>query len=245
MLELYQDAVNDLLLAPDKLKAPPRLEIKKDAKGWVTVANSTMVPVASEEEIMHVIDTGLSVRKTTSTKMNMESSRSHLIFSLVIESTDLQTQAVTRGKLSFVDLAGSERVKKSGAEGDTMKEAQAINKSLSALGNVISALATEQAHIPYRDHKLTMLMSDSLGEGRGLGHGGREQRKPTRVTPRCHCAPRVVLHHGGRVVAITKVHTRTYSTAVCWRVVAITKVHTRTYCTAVCWRVRGVGANSQ
>lgn len=110
-----------------------------------------------------VIDAGLSVRKVTSTNMNVESSRSHLIFSLIIECTDLQTQTVTRGKLSFVDLAGSERVKKSGATGDTMKEAQAINKSLSALGNVISALATEQAHIPYRDHKLTMLMSDSLG----------------------------------------------------------------------------------
>jgi hypothetical protein len=86
-----------------------------------------------------------------------------LIFSLVIETTDLQTQAVTRGKLSFVDLAGSERTKKSGAAGEQMKEAQAINKSLSALGNVISALASESGHIPYRDHKLTMLMSDSLG----------------------------------------------------------------------------------
>jgi hypothetical protein len=95
--------------------------------------------------------------------MNVESSRSHLIFSLVIETTDLQTGALTKGKLSFVDLAGSERVKKSGAEGDTLKEAQAINKSLSALGDVISALASEQQHIPYRNHKLTMLMSDSLG----------------------------------------------------------------------------------
>ena len=152
-----------MLLPPDKLKAPPRLDIKKDAKGWVTVQNATLVSVASEEDIMHVIDAGLSVRKVTSTKMNVESSRSHLIFSLIVETTDLQTQTVTRGKLSFVDLAGSERVKKSGATGDTMKEAQAINKSLSALGNVISALATEQAHIPYRDHKLTMLMSDSLG----------------------------------------------------------------------------------
>merc|ERR1712205_222398 len=88
---------------------------------------------------------------------------SHLIFSLVMETTDLQTGALTKGKLSFVDLAGSERVKKSGAEGDTLKEAQAINKSLSALGDVISALASEQQHIPYRNHKLTMLMSDSLG----------------------------------------------------------------------------------
>jgi len=70
---------------------------------------------------------------------------------------------VSRGKLSFVDLAGSERNKKSQAVGEQLKEAQAINKSLSALGDVISALASEQGHIPYRNHKLTMLMSDSLG----------------------------------------------------------------------------------
>ena len=81
----------------------------------------------------------------------------------MIESTNLQTQAVVKGKLSFVDLAGSERLKKSGSEGEQMKEAQAINKSLSALADVISSLATEQGHIPYRNHKLTMLMSDSLG----------------------------------------------------------------------------------
>jgi hypothetical protein len=62
-----------------------------------------------------------------------------------------------------VDLAGSERVKKSGSSGEQLKEAQSINKSLSALGDVISALATEEQHIPYRNHKLTMLMSDSLG----------------------------------------------------------------------------------
>lgn len=66
-------------------------------------------------------------------------------------------------QLSFVDLAGSERVKKSGSSGEQLKEAQSINKSLSALGDVISALATEEQHIPYRNHKLTMLMSDSLG----------------------------------------------------------------------------------
>ena len=164
MLELYQDTLNDLLLSPDKANSPPKLDIKKDAKGWVTIQNATVVPVGSKEDIMHVVESGLKVRRTASTKMNVESSRSHLVFSLVIETTDLQTQQVTRGKISFVDLAGSERVKKSGASGDTMKEAQAINKSLSALGDVISALAGEKAgHIPYRNHKLTMIMSDSLG----------------------------------------------------------------------------------
>ena len=66
--------------------------------------------------------------------MNDESSRSHLIIGVVVSATNLQTQSVTAGKLSFVDLAGSERVKKSGSVGDGLKEAQAINKSLSALG---------------------------------------------------------------------------------------------------------------
>lgn len=62
-----------------------------------------------------------------------------------------------------MDLAGSERVKKSGSSGSQLKEAQSINKSLSALGDVISALSSGGQHIPYRNHKLTMLMSDSLG----------------------------------------------------------------------------------
>ena len=170
MLELYQDTLNDLLLpAPSagarggEERSPPRLDIKKDSKGWVTVQNATVVPVRTKEDMEAAISTGLRARATSATKMNAESSRSHLIFSLVIETTDLQTQGVARGKLSFVDLAGSERVKKSGAAGATMKEAQAINKSLSALGDVISALAQEKAHVPYRNHKLTMLMSDSLG----------------------------------------------------------------------------------
>jgi len=162
MLELYQENLNDLLLAPGKGDRP-KLDIKKDPKGWVTVTNSTSIPVTTAAETLDTLATGLAHRKVANTNMNTESSRSHQIFSIIIEATDLQTQAVTKGKLSFVDLAGSERVKKSGSSGDQLKEAQAINKSLSALGDVISALATEQTHIPYRNHKLTMLMSDSLG----------------------------------------------------------------------------------
>jgi len=163
MLELYQDVLVDLLLPEARGMERPRLDIKKDAKGWVSVANATVREVSGYEQLMGVCQEGVARRKVANTQMNTESSRSHQVFSVVVESTDLQTQSVTKGKLSFVDLAGSERVKKSGASGEQLKEAQAINLSLSALGNVIAALASEQAHVPYRDHKLTMLMSDSLG----------------------------------------------------------------------------------
>eukprot|EP00204_Picochlorum_oklahomense_P000034 CAMPEP_0118798274 /NCGR_PEP_ID=MMETSP1161-20130426/689_1 /TAXON_ID=249345 /ORGANISM="Picochlorum oklahomensis, Strain CCMP2329" /LENGTH=1157 /DNA_ID=CAMNT_0006725649 /DNA_START=176 /DNA_END=3649 /DNA_ORIENTATION=+ len=163
MLELYIDDLQDLLSDKKADGKKTRLEIKKDPKGVVTVPGSTIVEVHSVRELMDTIEAGQKRRHVSSTQMNRESSRSHLIISVMIETTNLQTQGVSRGKLSFVDLAGSERVKKSGSAGDQLKEAQAINKSLSALGNVISALATEQGHVPYRDHKLTMLMSDSIG----------------------------------------------------------------------------------
>jgi len=169
MLELYQDYLQDLLLEmPAKSPGPgkqevPKLEIKKDQKGMVVVAGATLIPVSSHRELMAVIDGGLKRRHVAGTQMNRESSRSHLVMSVVIEAVNLQTQIATKGKLSFVDLAGSERLKKSQSTGEQLKEAQAINKSLSALGDVISALATDSPHIPYRNHKLTMLMSDSLG----------------------------------------------------------------------------------
>ena len=95
--------------------------------------------------------------------MNAESSRSHLVIGIVIETTNLTTGAVLRGKLSLVDLAGSERAAKTGATPEQLKEAQSINKSLSALGDVIQALSSEANFIPYRNNKLTMLMQDSLG----------------------------------------------------------------------------------
>ncbi|OIV94388.1 hypothetical protein TanjilG_25450 [Lupinus angustifolius] len=161
MLELYQDTLVDLLLPKNAKRL--KLDIKKDLKGMVTVENVTTVSVPTLEELNIIIQKGSERRHTSGTQMNDESSRSHLILSIVIESTNLQSQSAARGKLSFVDLAGSERVKKSGSEGSQLKEAQSINKSLSALGDVISALASGGQHIPYRNHKLTMLMSDSLG----------------------------------------------------------------------------------
>eukprot|EP01024_Parvocaulis_polyphysoides_P068906 TRINITY_DN8415_c0_g3_i1.p1 TRINITY_DN8415_c0_g3~~TRINITY_DN8415_c0_g3_i1.p1 ORF type:complete len:1248 (-),score=162.33 TRINITY_DN8415_c0_g3_i1:331-4074(-) len=189
MLELYQDTLMDLLDPVDQnsdnherrfdrcvsktpQRATPKLsdkkiEIKhvKGREGWVEVHGVKQVEVSCQEQLMQCIEEGLTSRHVAQTKMNRESSRSHLIISIIIESVNLQTQHLTKGKLSFVDLAGSERVHKSGSIDDQsrLKEAQSINKSLSALGDVISALATEQAHIPYRNHKLTLLMSDSLG----------------------------------------------------------------------------------
>ena len=166
MLELYCDDLQDLLAdhpKGDKAFKSRKLEIKKDPKGVVTVPGTTVVEVTSARELMDTLEEGQKRRHVSSTQMNRESSRSHLIMTVCVETTNLQTQSVSRGKLSFVDLAGSERVKKSGSTGEQLKEAQAINKSLSALGNVISALANEQGHVPYRDHKLTMLMSDSIG----------------------------------------------------------------------------------
>ncbi|KAJ7953273.1 Kinesin-like calmodulin-binding protein like [Quillaja saponaria] len=161
MVELYQDTLVDLLLPKNAKRL--KLDIKKDSKGMVAVENVTVVSISTMEELNSIIHRGSDRRHTSGTQMNEESSRSHLILSVVIESTNLQSQSVARGKLSFVDLAGSERVKKSGSSGSQLKEAQSINKSLSALGDVISALSSGGQHIPYRNHKLTMLMSDSLG----------------------------------------------------------------------------------
>ncbi|MEW5314403.1 MAG: hypothetical protein WDW38_005908 [Sanguina aurantia] len=168
MLELYQDTLADLLLPPQGKNArgevvKPKLTIKQDPKGMVVVTGTTVLEVTCAKDLLAAIESGQNRRHVASTAMNSESSRSHLIISIIIEATNLQTQSVTKGKLSFVDLAGSERVKKSGSVAENLKEAQAINKSLSALGDVISALAGEQAHIPYRNHQLTQLMCDSLG----------------------------------------------------------------------------------
>ncbi|XP_029130432.1 kinesin-like protein KIN-14I [Cajanus cajan] len=161
MVELYQDTLIDLLLPKNGKHS--KLDIKKDSTGMVVVENVTVLSLSTIEELSSIIQRGSERRHISGTQMNDESSRSHLILSIVIESTNLQSQSVARGKLSFVDLAGSERVKKSGSTGSQLKEAQSINKSLSALGDVISSLSSGGQHTPYRNHKLTMLMSDSLG----------------------------------------------------------------------------------
>lgn len=104
----------------------------------------------SAQDVLRIFAKGSSQRTTASTKMNAESSRSHLICSITVTMINKRTNSQTLGKLTLVDLAGSERLDKSGATGENLKEAQSINKSLSALGDVIGALTTSQPHIPYR-----------------------------------------------------------------------------------------------
>eukprot|EP00899_Mesostigma_viride_P003780 jgi/Mesvir1/13402/Mv16489-RA.1 len=163
MLELYNDNLMDLLL-PASVKDRPKLDLKKDERtGLMTVAGAVVVECKTEFDVRSAIEQGTANRHTAATLMNAESSRSHLVFTLLMETENKKTGARSVGKLSLVDLAGSERLAKTGAEGDRLKEAQSINKSLSALGNVIAALSTNAAHVPYRDSKLTLLMSDSLG----------------------------------------------------------------------------------
>ena len=110
---------------------------------------------------------GTKNRKTASTNMNSDSSRSHSLFTIYIETAENDKegeQRIKAGKLNLVDLAGSERSSKTGAVGQTLKEGIKINLSLTALGNVISALIDGKTHhIPYRDSKLTRLLQDSLG----------------------------------------------------------------------------------
>ena len=163
LVELYLDSLIDLFLPRDQRGAAPTINIKKDPKGMVVLPEASQHIVNSPEELLRRLDEGSAMRHTSSTKMNDTSSRSHLIFGILIDVTNKETQQRTVGKLSLVDLAGSERVSKTEATQDRLKEGRAINKSLTALGDVISALSSGESHIPYRNNKLTMIMSDSLG----------------------------------------------------------------------------------
>uniref|UniRef100_A0AAY5EP68 Kinesin-like protein n=1 Tax=Electrophorus electricus TaxID=8005 RepID=A0AAY5EP68_ELEEL len=119
--------------------------------------------VCSPEEVMDTIDEGKSNRHVAVTNMNEHSSRSHSIFLINVKQENTQTEQKLSGKLYLVDLAGSEKVSKTGAEGAVLDEAKNINKSLSSLGNVISALAEGSTYVPYRDSKMTRILQDSLG----------------------------------------------------------------------------------
>eukprot|EP00003_Mantamonas_plastica_P032416 TRINITY_DN87_c0_g1_i1.p1 TRINITY_DN87_c0_g1~~TRINITY_DN87_c0_g1_i1.p1 ORF type:complete len:1450 (+),score=653.87 TRINITY_DN87_c0_g1_i1:1167-5516(+) len=173
MCELYLDNLRDLLYEGADNKRP-KLDPKLDQNdGLVKMSTITTVPVTSVEEVVEVMNRGLLGRKTTATEMNDASSRSHLVFSLLIKRQQRKkkknkTIKVWKvGKLSLVDLAGSERPDKTGNDvgSKAFKEGIAINQSLTALGGVIHELAENKkgAHISYRSSMLTRLMQDSLG----------------------------------------------------------------------------------
>lgn len=162
-LEIYQEEIRDLL-SKDQTK---RLELKERPDTGVYVKDLSSFVTKSVKEIEHVMNVGNQNRSVGATNMNEHSSRSHAIFVITVECSEVGLDGenhIRVGKLNLVDLAGSERQAKTGAQGERLKEATKINLSLSALGNVISALVDgKSTHIPYRDSKLTRLLQDSLG----------------------------------------------------------------------------------
>ena len=162
LLEIYCEKIQDLL-SPD---GSVPLKAVQGPHG-MTAQDLTVLPVCSRDEVLQLLERGSRSRRVTSTAMNADSSRSHLILSVYVLGRSrfaLASGAVKEvmGKLHLIDLAGSERVGRSGVQGEAMKEAQAINSSLSALGNCIAARANKQPHVPYRDSALTFLLQDSL-----------------------------------------------------------------------------------
>ena len=165
-LEIYNEKIRDLLSID--VKQEQSLQLREHPDKGVYVHALTETVVESVEAIQHVMNKGAKNRTIGATAMNQGSSRSHSIFTIRIESTSKRedgTESFRVGKLNLVDLAGSERQKKTNASGQRLKEGSNINLSLSALGNVISALVDGKSgkHIPYRDSKLTRLLQTSLG----------------------------------------------------------------------------------
>jgi hypothetical protein len=165
-LEIYNEVVKDLLNPSDK-----ELKIREHPDMGVYVEDLAEIVVKSAADVNRLLDQGQKVRHVAATNMNERSSRSHSCFTLKVEQRTVErtgnkekTTTIT-ARVNLVDLAGSERADKTGATGDTLKQGAAINKSLSALGNVINALAESKgkSHIPYRDSKLTRLLQHSLG----------------------------------------------------------------------------------
>ncbi|KAL7165383.1 hypothetical protein ACSBR2_041131 [Camellia fascicularis] len=129
----------------------------------LAVPDACMHPVTSTADVLELMTIGLMNRSVGATALNERSSRSHSVLTVHVCGVDLETDAVLRGSLHLVDLAGSERVGRSEATGDRLREAQHINKSLSALGDVVFALAQKSPHVPYRNSKITQVLRSSLG----------------------------------------------------------------------------------
>nr|AMS24213.1 kinesin 4-II protein [Marsilea vestita] len=166
-VEIYNEEIKDLLHPETPSKS---IFIREDANGDIILAGVREEVVTSFENMMKFLELGSTSRTTGSTLMNQHSSRSHAIYTIIVQqrtiedcSSDVET---ITAKFHLVDLAGSERAKRTGAVGARFKESITINSGLLALGNVISALGDERKrgqHVPYRQSKLTRLLQDSLG----------------------------------------------------------------------------------
>lgn len=164
-LEIYLEEIRDLL--DPKHGNARALELRESPESGVYVRDLTSCVCKSIKEIEEVMNMGNQARAVGATDMNEHSSRSHALFLITVECSQPGPDGrkhIRVGRLNLVDLAGSERQAKTGVQGERLKEAAKINLSLSALGNVISALADgRSSHVPYRDSKLTRLLQDSLG----------------------------------------------------------------------------------
>ncbi|KAL5970278.1 Kinesin-II 95 kDa subunit [Taenia solium] len=164
-LEIYKEEIRDLL----RKDSTKQLKIKETPDRGVYIADLSTVLTRNIKEIEKLMSIGHSNRSVGATNMNEQSSRSHAIFIVTVESCEARIDPdgqrhIRVGKLNLVDLAGSERQSKTHSEGERLIEATKINLSLHTLGNVISALVDEKCtHVPYRDSKLTRLLQDSLG----------------------------------------------------------------------------------
>ncbi|KAH0900923.1 hypothetical protein HID58_040426, partial [Brassica napus] len=163
-LEIYNEEIYDLLASNPPSRAP--IIIRETASGEITLQGVTEVDVKTKEEMSSYLARGSFARASGSTNMNIQSSRSHAVFTISLQITT--AEEILCAKLRLVDLAGSERANRTGADGMRLKEGRHINSSLLALRNVISLLGDVRkrkkgAHVPYRVSKLTRLLQDSLG----------------------------------------------------------------------------------
>ncbi|KAI9004673.1 P-loop containing nucleoside triphosphate hydrolase protein [Gaertneriomyces semiglobifer] len=160
-LEIYNESIRDLL---GKGSEDKKHDIKHHpATGKTSVTDVNTVNVTTPREVHTVLRKAAQNRAVAATNCNERSSRSHSVFTLRLTGKNSLTDETSEGILNLIDLAGSERLSASGSTGDRLKETQAINKSLSCLGDVIYALANKDQHIPYRNSKLTYLLQNSLG----------------------------------------------------------------------------------
>ncbi|XP_057983090.1 kinesin-like protein KIN-14F [Malania oleifera] len=161
MIEIYNEQVRDLLVSDGSNR---RLDIRNNSQlNGLNVPDASLIPVTCTRDVLDLMSIGQRNRAVGATALNERSSRSHSVLTVHVHGKELVSGSILRACLHLVDLAGSERVDKSEAVGERLKEAQHINRSLSALGDVISALAQKSTHIPYRNSKLTQVLQDSLG----------------------------------------------------------------------------------